>query len=138
MPAIAKRTLMACALVAFGLITCHTPAFAKYRLCSIAELNHVSGYNIQQCLLTGNSMYCDAESGAARCCGRSGNSLACGEILTTRDTDPPPGVRPPTVKLDIPPVRGVSPPPKVSLPPRVDIPPASVAPVKPPTGPIVR
>jgi hypothetical protein len=132
----ARRACIVGALIVLGVVAGVAPASARMRACSMVELSHVSEYNMLACLNTDNQIYCDEDTGAARCCGRSGNSLACGEIISTR-VNQPPGTRPPRVKVDIPRIDSVS-PPKISRPPRIDVPPGSIGPSRPPAGPAVK
>jgi hypothetical protein len=137
MHATAKRTFLACVLVAFGLVASHTSASALLRKCSRVETNDVPGQG-SKCKSGGGTVRCDSETGKGYCCKWSGNTPVCTEIVALGVGPSPPVPKPPTVKLDIPPVRDVSTTPTIPRPPRLDIPPASVAPVKPPAGPVVR
>lgn len=132
-----NRAFVACALVTFGLIASHTSAFAGKRVCSMVEASHVSEYNFLACNNSGGSVYCDETTGAAYCCKSTPGGLSCGSVISTLTTSPP-GPRPPGVKIDTPRVDSVSPPKNPTRPPRFDPPPSSVAPMKPPAGPVVR
>lgn len=132
-----NRRFVTCVLVAFSLFASHTSAFAEVRACTGSEVRYLTTANIINCSNAGGEILCTS-FGAPRCCPSDATEAFQCDQLVNRVTIPPPGSRPPAVKVDVPIIRDVSPPPKTPRLPRIDIPPSGVAPVKPPAGPIVR
>jgi len=131
------KSAAAAGAVTLALCASHTSASAEVRACTASEFTFVTDANIINCAVAGGGILCTS-FGAPRCCPPNATQAFQCDGLVNRVTTPPPGVRPPTVKPDIPAVTSVSPPPKTPRIPRAETAPGNVAPVKPPSGPIVR
>jgi hypothetical protein len=87
--------------IALALCASQTPAAASYRTCTASELRGWSS-EVRKCKASGRTVQCKETTGQAMCCVTTPlGATFCDYLASVQITVPPPGPKPPSVKVDI-------------------------------------